>query len=129
VSTVRLLKEETLRHIAHSSYNSFWYDQMNDKIGTDDEPAIFPRANVLLHHTVTAVSINQCRHKPNRWMNKVTLKLINCDITTVKLLESKLQSDTLNTHIKQKNLPRLHQITIYGFRLILGMEDFCRGRS
>jgi hypothetical protein len=128
-STVRLLKEETVRHLAHSSYNSIRYDQMNDEIGIDEEPAVFPRAHVLLHHTVSAVSINQRRHKPNRWVNKVTPKLINCDITTVKFLESKLESNTLNNHIQQKNLPRLHQITIYRFRLILGMEDFRRGQS
>jgi hypothetical protein len=128
-STVRLLKEETIRHIAHRVHNSIRYDQMIDEIGVDDEPATFPQANVLLHHTISAVSINQRRHKPNRWVNKVTLKLVNCGITTIELLESKLQSDTLNDHIHEKRLPRLHQITIYGFRLILGMEDFCRGRS
>jgi hypothetical protein len=102
---------------------------MIDEIGMDEEPAVFPRANVLLHHTVSAVSINQRRHKPNWWVNKVTLKLINCDITTVELLESKLQSGTLNDHIHKRHLPCLHQITIYGFRLILGMEDFCQDRS
>jgi hypothetical protein len=101
---------------------------MMDEIGIDDKPETFPRANVLLHHVVSAVSINQHRQKPNRWVNKVTLKLINCGITTVELLESKLESDTLNVVISQRNLPRLHQITIYGFRLILGMKDFCRSR-
>jgi hypothetical protein len=101
---------------------------MMDEIGIDDKPETFPRANVLLHHVVSAVSINQHRQKPNRWVNKVTLKLINCGITTVELLESKLESDTLNVAINQRNLPRLHQITIYGFRLILGMKDFCRSR-
>jgi hypothetical protein len=107
-STVCLLKEETIRHIAHTSYNSIRYNQMIDEIGMDEEPAVFPWANVLLHHTVSAVSINQRRHKPNRWVNKVTLKLINCDITTVELLKSKLQSDTLNDHIHKRHQPRLH---------------------
>jgi hypothetical protein len=65
-STVRLLKEETIRHLAHASYNSIRYDQMIDEIGADEEPAVFPRANILLHHNVSAVSINQRRHKPNR---------------------------------------------------------------
>jgi hypothetical protein len=64
--TVRLLKEETIRHIAHLRYNSIRYNQMIDDIGMDEEPGVFPRANVLLHHTVSAVSINQHRNKPNR---------------------------------------------------------------
>jgi hypothetical protein len=101
---------------------------MMDEIGADDEPTIFLRANVLLHHIVSAVSINQHRQKPNRWVNKVTLKLISCGITTVELLESKLECATLIDVVNQHDLPRFHQIMIYGFRLILGMEDFCRGR-
>jgi hypothetical protein len=127
-STVRLLKEETYRHLAHTIHNQIRYDQMMDEIGADDEPGTFPRANVLLHHIVSAVSINQRRQKPNRWVNKVTTKLINCGINTVELLESKLDSNTLNAIINQHGLPRLHRITIYGFRLVLGMEDFRQGR-
>jgi hypothetical protein len=101
---------------------------MMDEIGADEEPGTFPRAKVLLHHIVSAVSINQHRQKPNRWVNKVTMKLINCSITTVELLELELASNTLNDIINQHGLPRLHRITIYGFRLILGMEDFRQGR-
>jgi hypothetical protein len=127
-STVCLLKEETYRHLAHAIHNPIRYEQMMDEIGADNKPDTFPRANILLYHVVSAVSINQHRQKPNRWINKVTLKLINCGITTVELLESKLESNTLNDAINQHGLPRLRQITIYGFRLILGMEDFCRGR-
>jgi hypothetical protein len=73
-STVRLLKEETLRHIAHANYISIRYDQMIGKTGADDEPENFPKMNVLVHHVVPAVAINQHRHKPNCWVNKVNQK-------------------------------------------------------
>jgi hypothetical protein len=102
---------------------------MIDEIGVDDEIEIFPSAHVLLHHVLSAVAINQHRHKPNRWVNKVTMKSINCGITNNEQLELKLRYDTLNDHIHQHNLPRLHQVTIHGFKLILGMADFCQGRS
>jgi hypothetical protein len=127
-STVRLLKEETLRYMAHGVYNSIWYNQMIDETGIDDEPEIFPATSILLHHVISAVAINHHRHKPNRWMNRVTLKLINCGVSTIKHLESKIRSDTLNDHIHQFNVPQFHQVTIYGFKLILGMADFCQGR-
>jgi hypothetical protein len=128
-STVRLLKEECIRHITHATYNLIRYDQMIDEIGIDDELEICSSANILLHHVVSAVAINQHRHKPTRWVNKVTLKLINCDITTIGQLEVELRSNSLNDHIHQRNLPRLHQVTIPGFKLILGMADFHQGRS
>jgi hypothetical protein len=94
-----------------------------------EERRVFPTANVLLHHVVSAVVINQHRHKPNRWVKKVTHKLIICGITTNEHLESKLISNTLNDHIHQHGMARFHQVTIHGFKLILGMEDFCQGRS
>jgi hypothetical protein len=72
-STVQLLEEETLRHLAHAKYNFIRYNQMITEIGPDNEPEIFPKANILLHHVVSAVSINQRRHKPNWWVNRVTL--------------------------------------------------------
>jgi hypothetical protein len=128
-STVRLLKEETIRHLAHVCYNSIRYNQMIDEIGIDDEPDIFPAANILLHHVITAVAVNQHRHKPNRWVNRVTLKLIKSGITTIGQLESKLRSNELNDHIHQHHMPRFHPVTIYGFKLILGMADFHQGRS
>jgi hypothetical protein len=37
---------------------------MIDEIGIDEEHRVFPTANVLLHHVVSAVAINQHRHKP-----------------------------------------------------------------
>jgi hypothetical protein len=99
------------------------------EIGVDAEPEIFPTAHVLLHHIVSAVAINQHRHKPNRWVNKVTRKLIECGITTINQLEVKLELDALNDHFHQHNVPRLHQVTIHGFKLIMGMADFRQGRS
>jgi hypothetical protein len=68
------------------------------EIGSDVELKLFPTANALIHHVVSAVAINQHRHKPNRWVNKVIQKLINCDISTIELLESKLSADSLNDH-------------------------------
>jgi hypothetical protein len=56
-------------------------------------------------------------------------RFYNCGITNNEQLESKLRSDMLNDHIHQHNLPRLHQVTIHGFRSILGMADFRQGRS
>jgi hypothetical protein len=61
--TVRLLEEETIRHLAHVKFNSLRYNQMTIEIGLDDETEIFPKANVLLHHVVSAVAINQHRDK------------------------------------------------------------------
>jgi hypothetical protein len=118
-STVHLLEEETLRHLAHTDYNSIRYSQMIDEIGIDDKRRIFPTANVLLHHVVSAVAINQHRHKPNRWVNKVTHKLITCGITTNEHLESKVISNTLNDHIHEHGMARFHQVLNYNTTLVL----------
>jgi hypothetical protein len=128
-STVRLLKEETIRHVMHTEFNSLRYNQMVFEIGDDVEMEIFPQVNILLHHVVSAVAINQNRRKPNRWVNKVTHKLIVCNIKTVEQLESKLSDGTLNDHIGKHELPRLNQVTIHGFKLIMGTADFRQGRS
>jgi hypothetical protein len=128
-STVHILREETLRHISHAIHNSIRCAQMSVEIGIDAEPEIFPTAHVLLHHVVSAVAINQRRHKPNRWVNKVTRKLIDCGITTINQLEVKLELDALNDHFHQHDVPRLHQVTIHGFKLIMGIADFRQGRS
>jgi hypothetical protein len=114
-STVRLFKEETFRHLAHANFNLLRYNQMMVEIGDDVGPETFPKMNVLLHHVVSAFAINQRRHKPNRWVNKVTAKLINCGISEIEQLESMLDTNTLNTCIGQHHMPRLHQITIHGF--------------
>jgi hypothetical protein len=128
-STVRILKEETIRHISHSIHNAIRYTQMTVEIGVDDEMEVFPTAQVLLHHVVSAVAINQHRHKPNRWVNKVTRKLIDCGITNINQLEVKLELDALNDLFHQHDVPRLHNVTIHGFKLIMGMADFRQGRS
>jgi hypothetical protein len=127
-STGRFLKEETFRHLAHANFNLLRYNQMMIEIGDDVEPEVFLKVNVLLHHVVSAVAINQRRHKPNRWVNKVTVKLVKCGISEVKQLESMLATNTLNTCIGQHHLPRLHQLAIHGFELILGTADFCQGQ-
>jgi hypothetical protein len=127
--TVRYLKEETERHYDHIRFYSARYDRMITEIGPDDERELFPAAHVLLHHTVVAVSINQRRRKPNRWINKVTRKLVNCGVNTVELLESKLNDNTLNLVLQRHGLPKFHIMTIHGFNLILDTSDFRQGRS
>jgi hypothetical protein len=81
---------------------------MVSKIGDNVEMEVFPQVNILLHHVVSAVAINQNRRKPNRWVNKVTHKLIVCNIKTIEQLESKLSDGTLNDHIGKHKLPRLN---------------------
>jgi hypothetical protein len=127
-STVRILKEETIRHLTHANFIQIRYDRMIMEIGIDVELKLFPTANVIMHHVVSAVAISQHRHKPNRWVNKVTQKLINCDINTIESLETKLNANSLNDHIGGHRLPQLHQVTIHGFKLILGTADFHQGR-
>jgi hypothetical protein len=127
-STVRILKEETIRHLSHANFNQIRYDRMMVEIGADVELKLFPTANALMHHVVSAVAINQRRHKPNRWVNKVTQKLISCGVNTIASLETKLNTNSLNDHIGGHQLPRLHQVTIHGFKLILGTADFHQGR-
>jgi hypothetical protein len=101
---------------------------MIDEIGADVALEVFPTANVLLHYVVSAFAINQHRHKPNGWINRVTQKLIDCGINTIDQLETKLRNGTLNDHINEHESPQLHQVTIHGFKLILGMADFHQGR-
>ncbi|OEU19788.1 hypothetical protein FRACYDRAFT_235849 [Fragilariopsis cylindrus CCMP1102] len=127
--TVRYLKEETDRHDDHLRFYKARYDRMITEIGPDDEREVFPQAHVLLHHTVVAVSINQRRRKPNRWINKVTRKLVNCGINTVELLESALKGHQLNNILHRHGLPKFHQMTVSGFHLILNTSDFHEGRS
>jgi hypothetical protein len=129
VSTIKLLREETIRNLQHVNYNVIRYEQMEFEIGKDEEMKSFPKASILLHHVVSAVSINQQRRKPNRWVNKVTAKLIECGIHTIEQLEGVLDSNALNNVIGEHKLPRLHQVTIHGFQLILGTADFRQGRS
>jgi hypothetical protein len=101
---------------------------MEWEIGVDAMMETFPRANTLLHHVVSAVAINQNRRKPNRWENKITHKLIDAGITTIELLQAKIESNSLNDHLDDRSMPRLHEITITGFAVILGAADFRQGR-
>jgi hypothetical protein len=102
---------------------------MDNEIGDDVQMISFPEANILMHHVVSAVAINQHRRKPNRWVNQVTHKLIKCGITNIEQLESKLNDNTLNDVIGVHHLSRLHKVTIHGFKVILGTADFHQGRS
>jgi hypothetical protein len=117
-----------MRHVAHTHFNILRYHQMVKEIGDDVDLQTFPKMNVLLHHVVSAVAINQRRHKPNRWVNRVTHKLIKCEINTVEQFEAKLNNGSLNNCLRERRLPRFHQVTIQGFKLILGTADFRQGR-
>jgi hypothetical protein len=127
-STVKILREENVRNIAHQKYNCLRYHHMEVEIGVDAMMETFPRENTLLHHVVSAVGIKQNRRKPNRWVNKITHKLINAGITSIEQLQSKIESNSLNDHLSNHGMPRLHDITINVFTHILGTEDFCQGR-
>jgi hypothetical protein len=103
---------------------------MEMEIGVDTMMKTFPTNNTLLHHVVSCVAINQDRRKPNRWVNKITQKLIDSGITSIfEELESKIDDDTLNECLDSHGMPRLHAITISGFTHIMGNQDFHRGRS
>jgi hypothetical protein len=129
VDTIKILRKETIRSLDHGRHNSLRYHTMNMEIGTDAMMETFPPDNTLLHHVVSAVAINQSRRKPNRWVNKITHKLIDAGITSIQQLESKLDSNSLNNHLAELNMPTLHAITIMGFIRILGTADFRQGRS
>jgi hypothetical protein len=101
---------------------------MTREIGLDVAMDSFYADVVLIHHVVSAVAIMQHRRRPNRWVNKITNKLIKAGITSTSILESKLNSRCLNDHLGRHHLPRLHHITMIGFEQVLGMTDFCQGR-
>jgi hypothetical protein len=129
LNTVKILRQETVRTIEHTGHNSIRFHSMEMEIGVDAMMDTFPPNNALLHHVVAAVSINQDRRKPNRWVNKMTRKLIDAGITSIQQLESKLDSNSLNSHLKSQGMPTLHAITITGFIRVLGTADFRQGRS
>jgi hypothetical protein len=101
---------------------------MEVEIGVDSMMKTFPNNNILLHHVVSCGAITQDRRKPNRWVNKITQKLIDAGITSIKELESKINDDTLNECLGTHGMPRLHAITITGFSHIMGTQDFHQGR-
>jgi hypothetical protein len=129
LNTVKILRQETVRTIEHTGHNSIRFHSMEMEIEVDAMMDTFPPNNALLHHVVAAVSINQDRRKPNRWVNKMTRKLIDAGITSIQQLESKLDSNSLNSHLKSQGMPTLHAITITGFIRVLGTADFRQGRS
>ena len=129
LNTVKILRKETVRTIEHTGHNSIRFHSMEMEIGVDSMMNTFPPENALLHHVVAAVAINQDRRKPNRWVNKMTRKLIDAGITSIQQLESKLDSNSLNSHLKSEGMPTLHAITIMGLIHILGTADFRQGRS
>jgi hypothetical protein len=98
LNTVKTLRKEAIRTIAHVGYNNIRFHTMEMEIGVDSMMNTFPPDNALLHHVVAAVAINQDRQKPNRWVNKITRKLINAGITSIQQLESKLDSNSLNNY-------------------------------
>jgi hypothetical protein len=128
-STVKILREEINRSPAHCDFNCHRYHNMEIEIGVDSMMKTFPTNNTLLHHVVSCVAITQGRRKPNRWVNKITQKLIEAGITSIGELQSKIDDDTLNECLNIHDMPRLHTITITGFTHIMGTQDFCQGRS
>jgi hypothetical protein len=102
---------------------------MEREIGVDAVMETFPRDNTILHHVVSSVAINQNRRKPNRWVNKITHKLINAGITSITLLESKLNDGSLNDYLDDHDMARLHAVTIKGLSEVIGTSDFRQGRS
>jgi hypothetical protein len=127
-STIAMLREETIRNIEHVNYNFIRYTQMTREIGFDVEMDLFPVDVVLIHHVVSVVAIMQHRRGPNRWVNKITNKLIKADITSTSILESKLNLQCLNDHLGHHHLPQLHHITMIGLEQVIGMTDFHQGR-
>ena len=129
LNTMKILRKETVRTIEHTGHNSSRFHSMEMEIGIDSMMNTFPAESTLLHHVVSAIAINQDRRKPNRWVNKITRKLIDAGITSIQQLESKLDSNSLNSHLDSLGMPSLHAVTIMGFIHILGTADFRQGRS
>jgi hypothetical protein len=102
---------------------------MKNEIGVDTLMEIFLRNNTILHHIVSSVAINQSRCKPNRWVNKITHKLINAGITSTGQLESKINDGTLNDYLHAHDMPRLHSVTIIGLSHVICTSDIRQGRS
>jgi hypothetical protein len=96
-STVKILREEAIRSYAHRQWNSNRYHTMEFEIGEDTTMETFPRANTLLHHVASSVAINQNRHKPNRWVNKITHKLIDVGITSIEQFQAGIDSNNINS--------------------------------
>jgi hypothetical protein len=83
-STVKILREENNRSLEHCEFNCLRYHTMETEIGADAMMKTFPTYSTLLHHVVSCVAINQDRRKPNRWVNKITQKLIDAGIISIE---------------------------------------------
>jgi hypothetical protein len=99
------------------------------EIGSDVPMDSFPHDNILVHHVVSATAIMQHRRHPNRWVNKVTHKLIKIGVDSIQVLESKLEDESLNDLLGRQSMPRMQHITLIGLQQILGATDFQQGRS
>jgi hypothetical protein len=64
-STVKILREENNRNLAHGQHNCQRYHRMEMEIGTDAMMMTFPVDHTLLHHVVSCVAMKQDRRKPN----------------------------------------------------------------
>jgi hypothetical protein len=128
-STVKILREETIRSHAHRQWNSSQYHTMEFEIGVDAIMETFPGGITLLHHVVSSVAVNQNRRKPNHWVNKITHKLIDVGITSIEQLQARIDSNDINELFNDRGMPQLHAVTIIGFTHILGTTDFRQGRS
>jgi hypothetical protein len=60
-STVKILREETARNIAHIEWNSYRYHTMEFEIGVDTMMETLPIEHMLIQHVVSSVAINQNR--------------------------------------------------------------------
>jgi hypothetical protein len=89
-STVKILREENNRSLEHCEFNCLRYHTMEIEIGVDTMMKTFPTDSTLLHHVVSCAAIKQDRHKPNRWVNKITQKLIDAGITSIEQLQSEI---------------------------------------
>jgi hypothetical protein len=62
-STVKILREEIYRSLAHCEFNCLRYTRrhhnMEIEIGVDSMMKTFPTINILLHHVVSCVAITQ----------------------------------------------------------------------
>ncbi|OEU12556.1 hypothetical protein FRACYDRAFT_262961 [Fragilariopsis cylindrus CCMP1102] len=96
---------EKQRNLKHWEFNCLRYHIMKMEIGADSMMMTFPTNNTLLHHVVSCVAINQDWQKPNRWVNKITKKLIDTDITSIEILKSIIDNGNLNECLDDYDVP------------------------
>jgi hypothetical protein len=104
-STVKILREKNNRNLEHWGHNSQQYHIMEMEIGIDAMMMVFLIDITLLRRMISCVAIRQDRRKPNRWVNKITQKLIDAGITSIEELESKINDNTLNECLDDHGMP------------------------